>query len=108
MYFDIGLHDADNTKYPNLALMKISAWYKANGLSVGWFNNIDIFGCVFSSKVFTFTVCDDMLPDDCIKGGTGYSMTSTLDDSIEHTCPDYSIYGWTGRSSDVLCIDIER
>jgi len=25
----IGLHDSDNTGFPNLALMKLSAWHKA-------------------------------------------------------------------------------
>lgn len=27
----IGLHDSDRTGFPNLALMKISAWHKARG-----------------------------------------------------------------------------
>lgn len=33
----IGLHDSDNTGFPNYALMKISAWHKARGDSVEWF-----------------------------------------------------------------------
>ena len=27
----VGLHDADKNKFPNYALMKISAWHKARG-----------------------------------------------------------------------------
>lgn len=28
---NIGLIDVDGTKFPNLVLMKLSAWYKAHG-----------------------------------------------------------------------------
>lgn len=27
----VGLHDADKTRFPNLALMKLAAWHKAQG-----------------------------------------------------------------------------
>ena len=32
----IGLIDVDGHNYPNLALMKISAWHKARGDTVEW------------------------------------------------------------------------
>ena len=34
----IALHDADKTNFPNLALMKISAWQKSRGVGVEWWN----------------------------------------------------------------------
>ena len=35
---NIGLHDSDATGFPNLALMKLSAWHKAQGDTVEWWN----------------------------------------------------------------------
>ena len=32
----VGLHDSDKTDFPNYALMKISAWHKAQGDTVEW------------------------------------------------------------------------
>ena len=90
----IWLHDADRTDFPNLALMKISAWYKANGYAVEWFQPILYRGgLVYSSKVFTFTHDDPYLPKSAIKAGIGYGSSETLSDVIEHVCPDYSLYG---------------
>lgn len=42
----IAVHDHENNGYPNLALMKLSAWHKAQGDTVGWFNPL------FSSIAF--------------------------------------------------------
>lgn len=53
----VGLIDVDSHNYPNLPLMKISAWHKAKGDRVEWYD-IDISGhvdIVYMSKVFTFT-----------------------------------------------------
>ena len=35
----VGLHDADDTGFPNLALMKLSAWHKAQGDTVRWWTD---------------------------------------------------------------------
>ena len=35
---NIALHDSEGMKFPNLALMKISAWHRARGDRVEWFN----------------------------------------------------------------------
>lgn len=88
------LHDADQTSFPNLALMKLSAWHKANGDDVDWFAPI-LYGGekVYSSKVFTFTPEDRYLPDNTQKAGVGYGSTESLPDEIEHICPDYDLYG---------------
>lgn len=90
----IGLVDVDKTKFPNLALMKISAYHKSMGDIVEWAN--PLFGGydkVYKAKIFTFSP-DDATPYDCevIKGGTGYSLTSQLQKEIDDCIPDYSIY----------------
>ncbi|GHU36732.1 hypothetical protein AGMMS50256_33740 [Betaproteobacteria bacterium] len=88
----IGLHD-DKTGFPNLALMKLSAWHKANGDEVSFYSPIMPFERVYSSKVFTFTPEDPYLPANVIKGGSGYGLLHNLPEEIEHRCPDYSLYG---------------
>ena len=89
----IGLHDADKNKFPNLALMKISAWHKRRGDDVVWWNPMERCDEVYSSKVFTFTPQEPMLPENTIKGGTGYGLPYTdLPDEIDAMFPDYSIY----------------
>ena len=91
----IGLVDVDSSKkFPNLALMKISRWHKNHGDQVEWAMPLDTYDKVYQSKVFNFTP-DDPYDYGCEteKGGTGYSITKVLPDEIEHTCPDYSLYG---------------
>jgi len=55
----IGLIDVDGHNYPNLPLMKISAWHKKQGDSVEWYDPwiglIDEYDKVYMSKVFSFT-----------------------------------------------------
>ena len=90
----IALHDADKNNYPNLALMKISAFHKSLGDDVSWnFSLLDEYDIIYSSKVFTFTPEDDYLSRTVIKGGTGYKTNKNLPDEIEHIMPDYSLYG---------------
>ena len=96
----IGLHDADGEgfKFPNLALMKLSAWHKAQGDRVEWWDAVTehepSLKCdkVYSSKVFTFTDECHYLPKDVIKGGTGYGIYKDLPEEIDGIFPDYSIY----------------
>ncbi len=89
----IGLIDVDS-KIANLALMKISAWHKAQGDSVKWFD--PLFDCpdlVYASKIFNFTPDYDYWPScKIIRGGTGYDIKSRLPGEIENIMPDYSIY----------------
>ena len=93
----VGLVDVDGagrSVYPNLALMKISAWHKAQGDSVEWanpmFSEVDR---VYMSKVFTFSEDNrDMWNCEVVKGGTGYDIASKLSDEIDAMQPDYSIY----------------
>lgn len=88
----IAIHSVDGHNYPNLALMRISAWHKAQGDSVEWFMPLVKYDRVYASKVFTFTPDDPYLPEDTIRGGTGYNVTSRLPPEIEAMPPDYTIY----------------
>lgn len=96
----IGLHDAEkeylkNKSFPNYALMKISAWHKAQGDTVEWWNPLYNYDRVYSSKVFDFTPINAYLPEDTVRGGTGYrdiSMDQTLPSEIDDMFPDYSLY----------------
>lgn len=88
----IGLHDSDNTNFPNLALMKLSAYHKSIGDKVEWWNPLLTYDRVYSSKVFTFTAENPYLPDNTIKGGTGYGIMDKLPPFIDEMFPDYSIY----------------
>ncbi len=106
----VGLVDVDSHNYPNLPLMKISAWHKAKGDSVVWHQPLfsDHLDKVYMSKVFSFTPDYDypIDADEVVKGGSGYCITledgkevfhkegdRELPDEIEHIYPDYSLYG---------------
>lgn len=105
----IGLIDCDGHNYPNLPLMKLSAWHKQQGDSVEWYEPMfsGHMDRVYISKVFSFTpdyeYCIDA--DEIIKGGSGYairlidgkeiydkSADKNLPPEIEHIYPDYSLY----------------
>lgn len=98
----IGLHDAEkehlkNKSFPNLALMKISAWHKAQGDQVEWWNPLYKYDRVYSSKVFDFTPVDPYLLnlENVVRGGTGYAdlpVDNHLPKEMEDMFPDYSIY----------------
>ena len=97
----IGLIDVDSfyrkaPKFPNIALMKISAWHKAQGHDVEWWFGFEHYDRVYMSKVFDETYTKDMpfciSADEIIKGGTGYGLDNVLPYEIEHIYPDYSIY----------------
>ena len=92
----IGLIDVDGHNYPNLALMKISAYHKANGDSVEWWWGFGHYDRVYMSKVFDDTYTADMPEplnaDEIIKGGTGYGLDNRLPEEIEHMLPDYTLY----------------
>lgn len=88
----IGLHDSDRTGFPNLALMKLSAYYKKVGANVEWWLPLKQYDRVFSSKVFTFTPEEQALPDCTVKGGTGYGILDTLPEHIDTMFPDYGLY----------------
>ena len=92
----VGLIDVDGHCFPNIALMKISAWHKAQGDDVDWCLPLDHYDVVYQSKVFDETYSPDIdwmpMANKIIKGGTGYGLDNKLPDEIEHIYPDYSIY----------------
>lgn len=61
----IGLIDVDGGKtFPNIPLMKISAWHKSKGDQVLWYSPIEgHFDDVYMSKVFSFTPDYDYVVD---------------------------------------------
>ena len=92
----IGLIDVDGHNYPNLALMKLSAWHKAQGDEVEWWWGFSEYDRVYMSKVFDETYTPD-IPEplnakEIVKGGTGYGLDNKLPNEIEHIYPDYSLY----------------
>ena len=106
----IGLIDVDSHNYPNLPLMKISAYHKQIGDEVLWYDPMfgGHFDKVYMSKVFSFSQEYEYFvnADYVIKGGSGYCISlengkEVFDKSkdiklpydIEHIYPDYSLYG---------------
>jgi hypothetical protein len=90
----IGLLDIDGHNFPNLALMKISAYHKSVGDSVEWVNHFNQYDAVYQSKVFTFSPDNvyHIHSNKIIRGGTGYDPLIKLDPKIERCHPDYSLY----------------
>jgi len=89
----VGLIDLDS-KMPNLALMKISRYFKSLNYKVELTSPLFAkdYDELFASKIFTYSEMP-MLPESTIIGGSGYSLDSRLDESIENLMPDYSLYG---------------
>lgn len=97
----IGLIDVDGHNFPNLPLMKLSAWHKQQGDTVEWYDPLTAWrnplDRVYMSKVFPHTpdyphpVC----AQEIIRGGTGYYYPSggnALPKEVERIYPDYSLY----------------
>ena len=72
----IGLIDVDSHNWPNLCLMKLSAYHKARGDSVAWWTPEGRYDLVYKSRVFTDAYSKDTIAvttaDEVICGGTGY------------------------------------
>lgn len=102
----IGLIDVDGHYWPNLALMKLSAWHKAQGDTVEWWDGFAHYDRVYMSRVFDdIYSADEPEPcnaDEIIKGGTGYGLDNKLPDEVEHMMPDYGLYGITDTAYGFL------
>ena len=86
-------------RFPNLACMKISSFYKSQGNEVVLktdYENLAEFDKVFISKVFTSTEIDESILtlENVEYGGTGffYDKAPKLAPEIEHAMPDYHLY----------------
>lgn len=90
----VGLLDVDGHNFPNLALMKISAWHKQQGDEVEIAIPIQSYDRVYMAKVFDFTPDENHIlqTKEIIKGGTGYGLDNKLPLEVENMFPDYSIY----------------
>ena len=92
----IGLIDVDSHNFPNLCLMKLSAYHKAAGDTVEWWRPFKRYDIVYKSRVFTDTYSKDEITvrnaARVIKGGTGYGIDNALPYDVEHSRPDYSLY----------------
>lgn len=115
----IGLIDVDGHNFPNLPLMKLSAWHKSQGDYVEWYQPMfsGHMDKVYMSKVFSFTPDYQYYidADEVVKGGSGYCI-SLVDEKeqfdkskdielpyeVEHIYPDYSLYGITDTAYGFL------
>lgn len=105
----IGLYDADGHKFPNLPLMKISAWHKSKGDSVEFAVPLAEYDRVYVSRVFgdEYSRFENFCfnAKEIVYGGTGFAITiengrevytkkndKSLPFEIEHIYPDYSLY----------------
>lgn len=105
----IGLIDVDGHNFPNLPLMKLSAWHKAQGDHVEWYDPMfsGHMDRVYMSKVFSFSPDFEYFidADEIIAGGSGYCISTVdgretydrskdrqLPPEVEHMFPDYSLY----------------
>lgn len=104
-----------DSKMPNLALMKISAYRKRLGDDIG-FNNVDNPDIVFASVIFRKNkhVVDGLqffYPESEIMiGGSGYDLSTKLPPEIENMKPDYDLYpdmeyslGYSSRGCNRNC-----
>lgn len=106
----IGLIDVDGHHFPNLCLMKLSAYHKSLGDVVEWHDgSAPTYDVVYMAKVFNEEYSPDIPePENAlkiVKGGTGYAiklengkevyhkeLDPPLPIEIETIYPDYSIY----------------
>ena len=109
----VGLVDVDGHNFPNLVLMKLSAWHKRQGDSVHLLRPDDVllggdlFGgydklyaaCVFTANAETARRLAEIGAE---VGGTGTDRTHTLPHKIEHIYPDYALYGDTATAYGFL------
>lgn len=112
----IGLIDVDGHHYPNLALMKLSAYHKAQGDAVDWWWGWDSYDLVYMSKVFSDTYTPDhptpVNADRVIRGGSGYAIHTAgglelyerdldppLPAEVARMMPDYSLYPTMTRNT---------
>ncbi len=110
----IGLYDVDSKNFPNIALMKISAYHKAQGdyVEMVYTSRME-YDKIYVSKIFSNEYSKmgiseamlEMTAKEVVYGGTGFAITvengrevyhkekdKPLPYEIEHCYPDYSLY----------------
>lgn len=106
---NIGLYDVDSKNFPNLPLMKLSAYHKNKGDEVEFMQLMKHYDKVYVSKIFgdEYSTMDSVFinADEIVYGGTGFAITiengkevyhkdrdKNLPYEVEHQYPDYSLY----------------
>ena len=84
----VGLYDVDSNNFPNLPLMKISAYHKAQGDNVEFLNFLEHYDVVYVSKVFGDEYSQMNMTcinaDKVIYGGTGFAITIENGKEVYH------------------------
>lgn len=109
----IGLIDVDHRyfgNFPNLALMKISAWHKSVGDTVEWYMPFEHYNIVYVAKVFSF-IEDWRNPinaDIVIRGGTGYQIVLRNGKEEYNELPNrFKIHGRNERNVEDMPMPID-
>lgn len=82
------------TRFPNMALMQITAYHEKRGDHVEWYEGnlfAEQYDKIYASKIFSFSEMPD-LPGHAIIGGTGIDFLNRLPLEIEQHHPSYSLY----------------
>ncbi len=91
-------------KIPNLALMKLSAYYKAKGYAPVLCRETPppearrhYASCIFNHPRANRALAGlrSRLGDGLVVGGSGVDLTRDLPPEVDRCFPDYSLYGWT-------------
>lgn len=108
----VGLIDVDNIgkcriAFPNVPLMKLSAYHKAQGDTVEWWQGFGRYDVVYKSKIFDYSpeIEYPIYADAVFEGGTGYGydnkcyqngkayrLENKLPPEVERIMPNYSMY----------------
>lgn len=104
---DVERYNDPSKKFPNIPLMKISAYYKSRGDYVSWYDG-SYFDLVYISKIFSFSKdldYDQINAKQIIKGGSGFAISlidgkevynrdldQPLADYFDKQYPDYELY----------------
>lgn len=113
----VGMLDVDawsrgKVTFPNLPLMKLSAFHKQAGDTVSWYEpeGTERYDIVYLARVFSDEYTKDFTApiraDRVVRGGSGYAITTengkecyykerdpSLPYEVDHIMPDYSLYG---------------
>lgn len=110
---NVALIDVDSHNFPNLCLMKISAWHKLQGDMVELVKPADIlngqnlfrqYDVMYAACVFDWNreTAERLAAVGAIVGGSGTGNKERLEYKVEHIMPDYSLYGITDTAYGFL------
>ena len=112
-WMNVGLIDIDSHNFPNLVLMKLSAWHKAQGDATFLVKPDDVFmgenifhpygrlygACVFSENA---GIARKLEAIGAYVAGSGTGKSDVLPSEVEHIMPDYGLYGITDTAYGFL------